>query len=352
MAHPLGQAAIAPERGKRLDSWKEIATYLKRGVRTVQRWEREAGLPVHRLLTEKRGDIHAYTSEIDSWWQTRSSVLAPSDGNLDLWIRSGPGGDPNRLTSTPEHEFDAAFSPDSRRILYSVSSQKPAAMMEVEGAPPPGATSLFESDLSSPARLLAAHAGSGRYSPDGRWIALLRSTSASGEIEFGLLPAAGGGFTPIPLRTSADDVLQSCSAPVWSADSRWILLSARTRKTGRYNRWLVDVSARAALLTPATEEMMAAGFTAAPVLAGLAPQAWLSDGTVLTKGFDSGAIGIWAVGFDPRSRHIRGKPTRVPAPVTELRWFSIAGTKIVFDGGDLASPFPAYRRNSHGVHKI
>jgi DNA-binding transcriptional regulator YiaG len=36
----------------RLDSWKEIAAYLKRGARTVQRWEREERLPVHRLPHE------------------------------------------------------------------------------------------------------------------------------------------------------------------------------------------------------------------------------------------------------------------------------------------------------------
>src|SRR5438270_13125103 len=77
MRNPPGHVELAPERGNRLDSWKEIATYLKRGVRTVQRWEQEAGLPVHRLLTEKRGVVHAYTSEIDSWWQARSSILAP-----------------------------------------------------------------------------------------------------------------------------------------------------------------------------------------------------------------------------------------------------------------------------------
>jgi hypothetical protein len=38
----------------RLDSWKEIAAYLKRGVTTVQRWERTEGLPVHRLPHSKR----------------------------------------------------------------------------------------------------------------------------------------------------------------------------------------------------------------------------------------------------------------------------------------------------------
>src|SRR5437867_9654696 len=37
----------------RLDSWKEIAAYLRRSPRTVQRWERQEGLPVHRLVHDK-----------------------------------------------------------------------------------------------------------------------------------------------------------------------------------------------------------------------------------------------------------------------------------------------------------
>lgn len=42
---------------ERLDSWKEIASYLKRDVRTVQRWERREGLPVHRHQHEKLGSV-------------------------------------------------------------------------------------------------------------------------------------------------------------------------------------------------------------------------------------------------------------------------------------------------------
>ena len=52
----------------RLDSWKAIASYLGRGVRTVQRWEREEGLPVHRLAHEKRGTVYADRGEVDAWW--------------------------------------------------------------------------------------------------------------------------------------------------------------------------------------------------------------------------------------------------------------------------------------------
>ena len=38
----------APGKKRFLNTWKEIATYMGRGVRTVQRWERELGLPVRR----------------------------------------------------------------------------------------------------------------------------------------------------------------------------------------------------------------------------------------------------------------------------------------------------------------
>ncbi|MGA9308277.1 MAG: tetratricopeptide repeat protein [Candidatus Sulfotelmatobacter sp.] len=56
---------------RRLDSWKEIATYLGRDVTTVQRWERQEGMPVHRHLHHKRGSVYALCSELDAWRQGR-----------------------------------------------------------------------------------------------------------------------------------------------------------------------------------------------------------------------------------------------------------------------------------------
>ena len=52
---------------KILDSWKEIAQYLKRDVRTCQRWEKELGLPVHRFEDSPRSRVFAYQKEIDHW---------------------------------------------------------------------------------------------------------------------------------------------------------------------------------------------------------------------------------------------------------------------------------------------
>lgn len=60
------------QAGERLESWKKIAAYLKRDVRTVQRWEQANGLPIHRLQRAQRAIPYAYASELDAWWKRQS----------------------------------------------------------------------------------------------------------------------------------------------------------------------------------------------------------------------------------------------------------------------------------------
>jgi hypothetical protein len=64
---------ITEQRKEYLDSWKEIAVFLNRGVRTVQRWEREENLPVHRHNHKKRGTVSALASEIMVWLSNRDN---------------------------------------------------------------------------------------------------------------------------------------------------------------------------------------------------------------------------------------------------------------------------------------
>jgi hypothetical protein len=64
---------------ERLDSWKEIAAYLKRDERTVQRWERERSLPVHRVEGKRRDLVIAYTGEIDAWLEGHPKLLSHSE---------------------------------------------------------------------------------------------------------------------------------------------------------------------------------------------------------------------------------------------------------------------------------
>lgn len=63
---PAAEKSGASE-ADRLDSWKEIAAYLGREVRTVQRWEKQEGLPVHRHQHDRQGTVYAYRSELDVW---------------------------------------------------------------------------------------------------------------------------------------------------------------------------------------------------------------------------------------------------------------------------------------------
>jgi hypothetical protein len=55
------------EKRRYLGSWKEIAQYLGRGVRTVQRWEERLGLPVRRLDEKPRSAVMAIADELDLW---------------------------------------------------------------------------------------------------------------------------------------------------------------------------------------------------------------------------------------------------------------------------------------------
>ncbi len=50
-----------------LNSWKEIASYLNRGVRTVQRWERDLNLPVRRPRGKQRSAVIALADDLDNW---------------------------------------------------------------------------------------------------------------------------------------------------------------------------------------------------------------------------------------------------------------------------------------------
>jgi TolB-like protein/Tfp pilus assembly protein PilF len=63
----------------RLDSWKEIAVYLRRDVRTVQRWEKSEGLPVHRHRHDRLSSVYAYKSELTAWFDARQQSAGAAD---------------------------------------------------------------------------------------------------------------------------------------------------------------------------------------------------------------------------------------------------------------------------------
>ena len=73
-----------------LDSWKQIATYLRRDVRTVTRWESTRGLPVHRLPKGARRAVYARKSELETWRE-----------NADAARPSAPAAPPPSIAVLP-----------------------------------------------------------------------------------------------------------------------------------------------------------------------------------------------------------------------------------------------------------
>jgi len=67
-------------------SWKEIAAYLGVDQRTCLRWEKNLGLPVHRVEGGTKGSVFAYQDEIDGWIVDRSGTGARPD------LNGKPGG--------------------------------------------------------------------------------------------------------------------------------------------------------------------------------------------------------------------------------------------------------------------
>jgi hypothetical protein len=95
-----------------LNGWKEIGAYLGKSARTVQRWEKTLGLPVHRLAAGPGESVFAFQAELDDWRaQQRARPGPPAPGSV------GPqdGAAPGFTTDSPSNENGAdAGVPDSR----------------------------------------------------------------------------------------------------------------------------------------------------------------------------------------------------------------------------------------------
>ncbi|HVN94093.1 MAG TPA: hypothetical protein VMT38_10375 [Terracidiphilus sp.] len=85
-------------REDRLDSWKEIAAYLRRDVTTVQRWEKREGMPVHRHLHDRVGSVYASRAELDSWMRGRNLRTEQESGKVE--ISPSPAAQPLPAKST------------------------------------------------------------------------------------------------------------------------------------------------------------------------------------------------------------------------------------------------------------
>jgi Tol biopolymer transport system component len=104
---PVPEAPSPDERpgDNRLDSWKEIAAYVRRDITTVQRWEKREGMPVHRHVHDKKGSVYAFRNELDLWARSRNLPVTNEDKAiepvLDQADWSAAGNDLEKIEATP-----------------------------------------------------------------------------------------------------------------------------------------------------------------------------------------------------------------------------------------------------------
>lgn len=70
---------------KMLSSWKEIAHFFGKGVRTVQRWEKTLDLPIHRPPGAPSNVVLARTTDLEEWMHRGPVARAVLDEASDAW---------------------------------------------------------------------------------------------------------------------------------------------------------------------------------------------------------------------------------------------------------------------------
>jgi Tol biopolymer transport system component len=215
-----------------LESWKEIAAYLKRDVRTVIRWEKSEGLPVHRQMHQARGSVFAYASELEAWKRNRELRLSVPI-LVTPWRRataavgfalsvllslatlaSGPILTPSSAAAEDTPKFTkiriptkllslgvGALSPDGGRFAFA--SEGSIWVVPVHGKVGPDiAGEPLKLTKSMPGWVVLP-----TWSGDGKWIAFNQIDEDHGSIY--LVPSEGGETKKIPLKTYGSGYLHN-----------------------------------------------------------------------------------------------------------------------------------------------
>ncbi len=226
---PGSQHPPAPQL--RLNGWKEIANHLGKSVRSVQRWEKEYGLPVHRIGREGGEIVFALSDEVDRWAIRNASrpdaesELAPSPvapaapaapvaPAIGRWLRPfvvvvgmlivvvptlwmwGTGARPQPASATVQGEYLVVKDAEGRRLWQRRLGFVPGQRTYDAPNPPAGAAPILLADLDRDGsvevifRKAALHRESGQgvtvFNSDGteRFTTALQDTVKFGTTEY------------------------------------------------------------------------------------------------------------------------------------------------------------------------
>jgi Tol biopolymer transport system component len=351
----------------RLDSWKEIAAYLGRDVRTAQRWEKEECLPIHRHPHKKLGTVYAFREELDDWsnrrqvkpeipavesrpkrWRTVSAVVLAVvlSAAIAFWPSARqPAAAPHltfrQITTDDGLTWQPAVSLKGDLVAYA-SDRATGENLDIwvqqtaRGAAvrltdheaddsepafsPDGATIAFRSErdgggiyvvpaLGGETRRLVPGGRRPRFSPDGKWIAYWVGRRPDRFGSLYVIPAAGG-----EPRRLTDETLNMRS-PVWAPDSRHLLMVAWRSSSPRLgiDWYVVDSRDGSLVRTGAAQALHSAGLPLrrrSPALVDA--DAWIPETSdVIFSGESGDTTNLWKITIQPDTWKVAGLPVRL-----------------------------------------
>lgn len=220
---------------------------------------------------------------------------ADSFGQLDLWVRPLPNGEPVRMTSHKGRDINPAFHPNGQQIAYwSDINGEGIYVIPVAGGTP---TKLVDGG-DHPV-----------YSPDGRWIAWMWGPfrQGNGTAQIWIMPAAGG-----ERRRIASD-FRNAGYPRFSPDSRRIVFEGCSKDC---NTYVESVAGGAADRVTLDSILKPSGIARAEL------KVWTRSGMYLDV--DRGVLTFVPLTLDLKA----GNPQKLAATTLENRSVSVSSTSI------------------------
>jgi Tol biopolymer transport system component len=311
----------------------------------VQRWEREEGLPVHRLVHDKRGSIYARREELTAWWESRRLTLTQraaddnptpttprlqrvtmtsamtswpalssdarlvayvSDGGQDgttpqIWIQQ-VGGASLQLTSGGDTYSHLSFSPDNTSVVFTGTSESGSSVYEVPA-------------LGGEPRLLQRDARGATISPDGRWLASVPRDGSGIRVA----DRRGGGF-----RRIASELVDVWCA-IWTPDSRAVLVHARPGPSLEPDWWVVSIDGAPLINTGIVRRFQQSGLVTIPTGA-----AWLGHSLIVSAARAPQGVCLYRQRVTPSTFQPTGEPEQLTAGSESPFLPSAARDRIAF----------------------